>query len=145
MKSNGTTKVIVFGVFVFFLFSLNACQTRSVGVKIGGEPDPVVVAESKSKGGPPPHAPAHGYRAKYSYRYYPSCYVYFDVLRKCYFYLAGDGWKVSASLPLQMRVQLGDYVSIEMDTDKPYTRFKDHKKKYPPGQLKCKKKKKKWS
>jgi hypothetical protein len=44
-----------------------------------------------------------------------------------------------------MRVQLGDYVSIEMDTDRPYTKFKEHKKKYPPGQLKKKKKKKNWS
>jgi hypothetical protein len=30
-----------------------------------------------------------------------------------------------------------------MDTDKPYTRYEEHKRKYPPGQLK-KKKKKKW-
>jgi hypothetical protein len=44
-----------------------------------------------------------------------------------------------------MRVQLGDYVSIEMDTDKPYTKFKDHKKKYPPGQLKKNEKQEKWS
>jgi hypothetical protein len=43
-----------------------------------------------------------------------------------------------------MHVQLGDYVSIEMDTDRPYTKFNEHKKKYPPGQLK-KKKKKNWS
>src|SRR5210317_1907969 len=29
------------------------------------------------KSGPPPHAPAHGYRAKHHYRYYPS-YGYFN-------------------------------------------------------------------
>ena len=90
----------------------------------------------KPKGGPPAHGPAQCRRAKHRYRYYPSCYVYFDVSRKCYFYLAGNGWKVSASLPVHMRMQLGDYVSIEMDTDRPYTKFKVHKKKYPPGQLK---------
>jgi hypothetical protein len=128
-----------------FLLPLGACQIKSVGVQVDNEPEPVVVAKSKSKGGPPPHAPAHGYRAKHSYRYYPACYVYFDVARKCYFYLAGDGWKVSASLPVHMRVQLGDYVNIEMYTDRPYTKFKEHKNKYPPGQLKKKKKKKKWS
>ena len=144
MKPNSMSKILVFGVFVLFLLSLGACNIKSLGVQIGEEPGPVVVA--KSKGGPPPHAPAHGYRAKYSYRYYPSCYVYFDISRKFYFYLAGDGWKVSASIPASMRVQLGDYVSIEMDTDRPYTKFKEHKKKYPPGQLKKKKKKKeKWS
>ena len=146
MRPNSISKILIFGVFVFFLLSLGACHIKSLGVQIGEEPNPVVVAKSKPKGGPPPHAPAHGYRAKYSYRYYPSCYVYFDISRKFYFYLAGDGWMVSASLPASMRVQLGDHVSIEMDTDRPYTKFKEHKKEYPPGQLKKKKKKKeKWS
>jgi len=46
------------------------------------------------------------------------------------------------SLPTNLRVKLGDYVTIDMDTDKPYTHFAEHKKKYPPGQLK---KKDKWS
>jgi len=142
MKSNTVTKTLLCSVSAMFLLSLGACQIKSFGVKIDKDPEAVVVAKSKPKAGPPPHAPAHGYRAKYSYQYYPSCYVYFDVSRRCYFYLAGDVWKVSASLPLELRVQLGEYVSIEMDTDKPYTKFKDHREKYPPGQLK---KKKKWS
>jgi hypothetical protein len=145
MQPNTITKILVFGFFTIFLLSLGACQIKSAGVHIGDEPSPVVVAKAKRKGGPPPHAPAHGYRAKHHYRYYPSCYVYFDISRKCYFYLSGDSWKVSASLPSHMRVQLGEYVSIEMDTDKPYTKFKDHKKKSPPGQLKKKKKEEKWS
>ena len=33
---------------------------------------------------------------------------------------------------------------IGMDTDKPYEKFDIHKKKYPPGQLKEKKKTKRW-
>ena len=145
MQPNTITKILVCGFFTIFLLSLCACQIKSAGVHIGDEPEPAVVAKSKPRGGPPAHAPAHGYRAKHHYRYYPSCYVYFDISRKCYFYLSGDSWKVSASLPSHMRVQLGEYVSIEMDTDKPYTKFKDHKKKYPPGQLKKKKKEEKWS
>ncbi len=33
-------------------------------------------AEHKhKKNGPPAHAPAHGYRAKHKYRYYPDCSV----------------------------------------------------------------------
>jgi hypothetical protein len=92
MKPNRMTKTSVFGVSVLFLLSLGACHIKSLGVRIGEEPSPVMVAKSKPKGGPPPHAPAHGYRAKYSYRYYPSSYVYFDVSRKCYFYLDGDNW-----------------------------------------------------
>ena len=39
-------------------------------------------------------------------------------------------------------MQLGDYVTIGMDSDKPYTYFEDHKRKYPPGQMKKKKRKK---
>jgi hypothetical protein len=101
----------------------------------------------KKKGGPPPHAPAHGYRAKhhYKYRYYPSRSVYFDTGRGLYFYLKGRNWEVGASLPSNLRVGLGDSVSIELDTDKPYIYHADHVKKYPPGKMKKKhKKKNKW-
>ncbi len=66
MKPNSMSKILVLGVFVLFLLSLGACNIKSLGVQIGEEPGPVVVAKSNSKGGPPPHAPAHGYRAKYS-------------------------------------------------------------------------------
>jgi hypothetical protein len=100
------------------------------------------------KGGPPPHAPAHGYRAKHHYRYYPSCSVYYDSGRKLYFYLKGDNWEIGASLPSSIGVRLGDYVSIELETDKPYFYHAEHVKRYPPGHMKKKnktnKKKYKW-
>lgn len=97
------------------------------------------------KNGPPAHAPAHGYRAKHYYRYYPSCSVYFDSGRKLYFYIKGDHWEVGVSLPDHLRVRLGDSVSIELETDKPYIHHAEHVKKYPPGQLKKKHKPKhKW-
>jgi len=48
---------------------------------------------------------------------------------------------MSLSLPQDTLLQLDDYVTIDMETDKPYTMFKEHKHKYPPGQLKKKKKK----
>lgn len=95
------------------------------------------------KGGPPPHAPAHGYRANHHYRYYPSSSVYYDSDREIYFYLKGDNWEVGASLPSSIHLRLDDYVSIEMNTDKPYIHHHDHVKRYPPGQMK-KKKKDKW-
>jgi len=93
------------------------------------------------KGGPPPHAPAHGYRAKHQYRYYPSRSVYYDTGRGLYFYLKGDNWEVGASLPSSLSVGLGDYVSMELDTNRPYIYHEEHVKKYPPGQLKNKNKK----
>ena len=98
------------------------------------------------KGGPPAHAPAHGNRAKHKYRYYQTCSVYYDSGRRIYFYLKGDSWEMGASLPSHLRMGLGDSVSIELDTDKPYFYHTDHVEKYPPGQKKKKNKKKnKWS
>lgn len=90
----------------------------------------------KKKGGPPPHAPAHGYRAKHKYRYYPSSNVYQDTERGLYFYLKGDKWEVGASLPLPLRQGLGESVSIELETDKPYMHHAEHVKKYPPKKTK---------
>jgi len=41
-------------------------------------------------------------------------------------------------------MKVGEHVVLEMDTDKPYTYYSDHKKKYPPGQAK-KNKSNKWA
>ncbi len=100
----------------------------------------------KKKKGPPPHAPAHGYRAKHKYRYYPSQSVYYDTGRGLYFYIKGKHWEVGASLPSKIRLGLGGSVNIELDTDMPYIYHADHVKQYPPGKMKKKKnkKKKKW-
>ena len=92
----------------------------------------------QKKGGPPAHAPAHGYRAKHQYRYYPSSNVYKDTERGIYFYLKGDKWEVGASLPLPLREGLGASVSLELDTDKPYIHHAEHVKKYPPKKSKNK-------
>ena len=121
------------------LFFLSACATTGGGISYqwdNGVGDDHPHEVKKTKGGPPPHAPAHGYRAKYHYRYYPSCSVYYDTYRELYFYLVGDNWRVDVSLPHGLHVDRQAYVSIEMDSDKPYTRYKEHKRKYPPGQAK---------
>jgi hypothetical protein len=136
MNRNSVARTLFSSVFVLLLLSPTACHLKSLGIQIGEEPRPM--------GGPPPHAPAHGYRAKHNYHYYPSAQVYFDISRRVYFYLDGDNWKMTVSLPTRFRIKLGEHVAIEMDSDKPYTQFEKHKKKYPPGQLK-KKKRKKWS
>jgi hypothetical protein len=116
------------------IFSLSAalggCAT--IGATAGTGPD----NQAAVKNGPPAHAPAYGYRAKYQYRYYPACSVYFDIGRKMYFFLEGDHWRISAQLPDSLRVQLSDYVVLEMDTDRPYLDYEKHRQKYPPGKLK---------
>ena len=72
--------------------------------------------------GPPDHAPAHGYRAKHKYEYYPDSQVYFESSRGLYFYLSGSNWKMTASLPTDLKLKLGNHVTIEMDSDKPYVK-----------------------
>lgn len=140
MNHRSLTIACVSLAFLLLLLYPSASDCGSLSINIGK------VFEANHEDGPPAHAPAHGHRGKYNYRYYPSAQVYFDVSRGCYFYLRDGGWEMSMSLPLSMRVRLGDHVSIAMDTDRPYTQFAVHKKQYPPGQLKVKKqgKKKKW-
>ena len=125
--------LIIFSISILFA----GCATMG-GTVSSGSDDQVAV-----KNGPPAHAPAHGYRAKHQYRYYPACSVYFDIGRKVYFYLEGGYWRISAGLPNNLRVELGDYVVLEMDTDRPYLDYENHRQKYPPGQLK-KNKSAKW-
>jgi hypothetical protein len=79
----------------------------------------ITLAKSK-KGGPPKHAKAHGYRAKHTYQYYPDAKVYYDIARGSYFYLEGDNWRASVTLPDTLKVRLGDFVTVEMESDKPY-------------------------
>lgn len=131
--------LIICSVVIFF----TGCATLSGTVHSGPADQNGYEHPPVTKNGPPAHAPAHGYRAKHRYRYYPSCSVYFDIGRAVYFYLEGGSWRVSVELPGRLRVRLGRSVEIEMDTDKPYLEHGHHKQKYPPGQLK-KSKSKKW-
>ena len=140
MKHVGIVKPLILLSCVLFVFSIAACATTGGGFGAGvyaGE-------EAHTKGGPPPHAPAHGYRAKHTYHYYPDTSVYFDISRRVYFYLDGGNWRMSAALPNHLSVRLDDYVVIGMDSDRPYTESGKHKQKYPPGKMKEKKKGRKW-
>lgn len=93
--------------------------------------------------GPPSHAKAYGHRARHHYHYYPDSYIYFDTGRNVYFYLEGSSWTMSASLPSHLHVSLGTRVTLEMDDDRPYLEFDDHRKKYPGKKEKKKKQKQK--
>ncbi len=130
-------------IFVVF-FNSSVLAGGSFTFKWGKdtEPEQHQVKHKQKKGGPPAHAPAHGYRAKHQYRYYPSQKVYHDSDRGLYFYLKGDNWEIGASLPSHLKVGLGESVTIELDTDKPYVHNAEHIKKYPPKKSKGKKHKK---
>ena len=119
-----------------------ACDTLGgnvgAGVYVGTESTTHV--ETSPHGGPPDHAPAHGYRKKHTYRYYHDEQVYYDTSRGLYFYVEGSNWQVSASLPSRYHMDLGGYVTIEMETSQPHEYHKEHKEKYPRGHKKKEKK-----
>jgi hypothetical protein len=80
----------------------------------------------------------------YSYRYYPSHSVYYDINRELYYYFQDGYWKIFASLPPKFNKGLGDCVELELDTNTPYTYHDKHIKEYPSKDSK-KRKKNMWS
>ncbi|MDH5610172.1 MAG: hypothetical protein OEY56_11910 [Cyclobacteriaceae bacterium] len=88
------------------------------------------LAQGASKShGPPPWAPAHGYRAKTRQVYFPEHNFYFDVQKGTYIYFNNGKWEVSVKLPtlfaginLRQAVQ----VELELNTDRPQLYNRDH-------------------
>ena len=86
--------------------------------------------------GPPPWAPAHGYRAKTRYVYFTDHNFYYDNDKGVYIYLSGKNWEVSAKIPdLFKNVNLAAEVKIDLDfsADNPHQYNADHKRKYKKG------------
>lgn len=123
-------------VFSFLLLFVAAVVVSSCAPHYKKQPTPGPSA------GPPPWAPAHGKRAKYTYRYYPSTHVYFNIERGIYYYRSGDTWVDTYTLPTTIIVNRDNYIILKMDVDRPYAFHGDVVKKYPPGWKKKKQKKK---
>ena len=111
MRSSLTPRVrssarpgVLFCVFLFLIFALGACGHSSLKVDHHPAPSEVVIV----KQGPPPHAPAHGYRCKHEGKvdlsYDSALQVYVVVGHKdCYFQdrsyfrLVKGSWEMSLS------------------------------------------------
>jgi len=90
----------------------------------------------KKETGPPPWAPAHGYRAKTRYVYFTEHNFYYDNTRGVYIYLSGKNWEVSASIPdLFKNINLSAAIKVDLDfeSDDPQKYNSDHRKKYRKG------------
>jgi hypothetical protein len=113
---------------------LAGCHSVGGGVVWeGGHPPPHATPM------PPPHAPAWGRRARHHYYYYPDVEVYYEPVRRMYFYLSDDHWRMGVTLPAPLRGRLGDvYVEIDSDLDRPYLEHEKHRRHYPPGWFKKK-------
>lgn len=129
-------KLLLISLSVALLFLLTPNQSVAQGKGKGNKSGKAV----QKKPGPPPWAPAHGYRAKTRYVYFSDYEVYYDHDRGVYISLSGSNWSVSARLPsILSRVDLTAAVKVDLDFDgdEPHKNHAQFKKKYP------KKKKKK--
>ena len=137
MYKKSEWKNLFFGLCFILLFIFAGCQGMTIA--IGDNPHKEAPAPSTYKDeGPPPWAPAHGYRAKYRYRYYPNSRVYYNEGSGVYFYYKDGQWQVSASFPAAIRIDFNDFITLEMNTDRPYEYDQEVVTRYPPGQLKKK-------
>ncbi len=83
--------------------------------------------------GPPPWAPAHGYRAKYRQIYYPQYNFYYDTYRRVYIYAGGRGWEISVNLPpryAHLDLNACRKVPLNIDSDTPWIYNHDHRVRY---------------
>ena len=83
--------------------------------------------------GPPPWAPAHGYRAKTRHIYFPDQNMYYDIQRGTYIYFNNGKWSVSVKVPsIFVGINLGRSTQIELDFygDRPQRYNYSHKTKY---------------
>ncbi|MCA6078845.1 hypothetical protein [Fulvivirga sedimenti] len=114
-------------VFIFLAVFTNSNELYAQGKGKGNK-------QEVKAGGPPPWAPAHGYRAKTRYVYFKDYDVYYDHDRSVYISLAGTNWQVSANIPVNLRgIDLNAAVKIDLDTDvdDPQRDYSQHKQKYP--------------
>lgn len=93
----------------------------------------IVLGQKKEKNGPPPWAPANGYRAQTRHVYFPDQNFYFDTKKNEYIFQDGKSWKNSAKLPEKydkVDLKKARKEELDLDNDKPEKYNADHKNKY---------------
>ncbi len=84
----------------------------------------------------PSGSTANSNLAENIYRYYPSKNIYYDIKTGLYFYLKDDRWVSSSSIPAVLSANIGSFITIEMDSDKPYLYHDEVQRKYPSMKIK---------
>jgi hypothetical protein len=80
--------------------------------------------------GPPP--PGYYHPHYYDYYYYPRANVYFQFSTGFYFYLTNGVWIKARVLPRHIIIDPYDRVRIRVDSDRPYTRYEEHRSRFKP-------------
>jgi len=114
MSVSGKHAIATAAIAAILSAFLPSCRSTSNSTSSSTRP------ENTETHGPPPWAPAHGYRRKFTYTHYPSNNVYFDRERKLWFWIEGRGWKVGVELPSRIRIEQSEGVKITLDADNPY-------------------------
>ena len=134
MKASGIAVIILTGIFF-----LSGCMMMGPGGRGHDEPRP---DKSYHKPGPPPHAPAHGYRYKnpdgHELEYDSGLGVYIVVrvpdtyfANNLYIRLSSDGrWLVSASLDRGWRPAPGNEIPHKLKEHKDKSKHKKNKKSH---------------
>jgi hypothetical protein len=101
-------------VFAGILSTLSGC------VVVDKPPKEVVVVE-QDRQGPPPWAPAHGWRRKHeTYYYYPAAQVYYYPSVRRFYWLEGREWKHSERLPRRFVIEEDKKIVLDLDYE-PHT------------------------
>jgi hypothetical protein len=125
-----TIGIVMVSFSLLFLFDCTPAFSQGKGKGNNGK------SEVKKGGGPPPWAPAHGYRAKTRYVYFKDHDVYYDHTRGVYISISGGKWVVSAKIPTKLSgidLAVAAKIDLDFDGDEPQREHTNHKKKYPPG------------
>jgi hypothetical protein len=128
IKISNRIRVLILVLLTLVFFS--GCRT-SAGFSIGTA---FPVFGPSYYEGPPPWLPAHVNHPKHTYRYYPYHGIYFEERTRIYFYMTDGRWQASASLPAFIRITVNDFITLDMDSDRPYVYHKYVIKRYPPRQ-----------
>lgn len=80
--------------------------------------------------GPPPHY--HYYPHHFDYYFYPSARVYFHFTTGTYYYLDGTIWIKTRVLPPHIRIDSSHRYKIRVESDRPYSRYREHISVYKP-------------
>lgn len=101
--------------------------------------DRVVVVEEGKKGGPPPWAPAHGYRRKVAYRYYYDREIYYNVDKGYWIWIEGGGWRAGRKLPnfITINPRADKFAIIDLEGDDPTPYHAEVTKVYPKSKTKA--------
>ena len=129
MKIRATS--ITIGLAVFLSFS--GC------VALVEQPQEVAV-----EGGPPPWAPAHGWRRQHeTYYYYPASQVYYYPSARRYYWLEGRKWEFGDRLPRRFVIDEGTRIALDLDYE-PHTQHAKIVKRYPRDYYRVKGKGRYW-